>query len=120
MLQLGVVPFLHPGYDNQFHIVPKDHPLRLKNAADFYKKMEYFDANPDKRIQFVRLLQKELISDAYTGKFMIDLINTNLKEANIDMQLEDFGEALFNGEILFNESAREPIVKTVYKSVELF
>ena len=95
MLQLGVVPFLHPDYDTQFHIVPETHPLRVKDAEDFYKKMEYFDANPDKRIKFVQHLQELLISDAYTGKFMLDLINKNLEEVGLDQRLMADGEALY-------------------------
>tara|TARA_Y100000389_G_scaffold96499_1_gene93158 strand:+ start:4059 stop:5420 length:1362 start_codon:yes stop_codon:yes gene_type:complete len=95
MLQLGVVPFLHPDYDTQYHIVPKEHPLRVTSADDFYKKMEYFDANPDKRIKFVQHLQELLISDAYTGKFMLDLINKNLEEVGIDKKLLAEGDALY-------------------------
>lgn len=87
MLQLGVLPFLHPDYDNQYHIVPKDHPMRVKNADDFYEKMEYYDNNPKERIKFVKELQELLISDAFSGKFMIDLINKSLNEANIDLNL---------------------------------
>jgi len=95
MLQLAVIPFLHPDYDTQYHIVPEDHPLRVKNADDFYKKMEYFDANPDKRIKFVQHLQELLISDAYTGKFMLDLINKSLEEVGMDKMLLADGEALY-------------------------
>ena len=95
MLQLGVVPFLHPDYDTQFHIVPETHPIRVKNADDFYSKMKYLDDNPESRIKLVKHLQEELISDAYTGKFMVDLINRNLDEVGITSKLADEGEALF-------------------------
>ena len=95
MLQLGVLPFLHPDYDNQYHIVPKDHPMRIKDADDFYKKMEYFDANPEKRIKFVQLLQKELISEACTGKFMIDLINKSLIESDVNVKLSTEDDSLY-------------------------
>lgn len=95
MLQLGVLPFLHPGYDNQYHIVPEDHPMRVKDADDFYRKMEYFDKYPEKRIKMVKYLQELLISDAYTGKFMIDILNKSLNEENLDMQLSDGEDALF-------------------------
>jgi hypothetical protein len=103
MLQLGVLPFLHPDYDNQYHIVPKDSPMRVKDADDFYKKMEYFDANPEKRIKFIQLLQKELISEACTGKFMIDLINKSLEESNADVILSVKDESLF--------TKREKVIK---------
>tara|TARA_R110001592_G_scaffold120545_3_gene324958 strand:- start:36914 stop:38278 length:1365 start_codon:yes stop_codon:yes gene_type:complete len=95
MLQLGVLPFLHPDYDTQYHIVPKDHPMRVKDANDFYSKMEYFDKFPDKRIKMVRYLQDILISDAYTGKFMIDLLNRSFGEEGLDMKLSDSDSAFF-------------------------
>ena len=96
MLQLGVVPFLHPNYDKQYHIVPKDHPIRIKNADDFYAKMEYYDAHPDERIALVKKLQKDLISDAYSGKFMIDLFNKHLKRADMsDCLFDDSDVSLF-------------------------
>jgi RecA/RadA recombinase len=69
--------------------------MRVKDADDFYKKMEYFDANPDKRIKMIQYLQELLISDAYTGKFMIDLINKSLAESDTDVIISDSDEALF-------------------------
>lgn len=95
MLQLGVLPFLHPDYDCQYHIVRKDHPMRVTSADDFYKKMEYFDANPEKRIKFIKLLQEELISDAFSGKFMIDLVNKSLTEVGEDLRLSDNEASLY-------------------------
>ena len=95
MLQLGVVPFLHPDYDTQFHIVPETHPIRVISPDDFYSKMKYLDDNPESRIKLIKHLQEELISDAYTGKFMLDLINENLEEVGIPNRLLADGEALF-------------------------
>jgi hypothetical protein len=107
MLQLGVLPFLHPDYDNQYHIVPKDHPMRVKDADDFYKKMEYFDQNPEKRIKFIQSLQKELISNAHTGKFMVDLINKSFEESELSMKLSDNEDSLFK--------VKEKIIKEIKK-----
>jgi len=95
MLQLGVLPFLHPDYDKQNHIVPADHFMRVKSADDFYAKMEYFDANPEERVNAVRELQDLLISNAYTGKFMIDLFNKSLSESGLGIKLDDSPTALF-------------------------
>lgn len=112
MLQLGVLPFLHPDYDCQYHIVPKDHPMRVKDADDFYKKMEYFDANPDKRIKFIKSMQQQLIGDAFSGKFMIDLINTNLEEVNIDVKLATDEISLY--------PKNEKVIEVKPKKVSLF
>lgn len=112
MLQLGVLPFLHPDYDNQYHIVPKDHPMRVKDADDFYKKMEYFDNNPEKRITFIKGMQQQLISDAFSGKFMIDLINKSLKEADIQINLSDDESSLY--------PKKEKVIVTKPKRTSLF
>lgn len=112
MLQLGVLPFLHPDYDNQYHIVPKDHPMRVKDADDFYKKMEYFDNNPDKRIKFIKILQNQLISDAFSGKFMIDLINNSLKESNINLSLSEDESSLY--------PKKEKVIISKPKKISLF
>lgn len=95
MLQLAVIPFLHPTYDTQYHIVPKDHPLRVKDANDFYEKMDYYDNNPNERIKFVKQLQEELISDAYTGEFMINLINHSLEEEEFEFSLDNSEKSLY-------------------------
>jgi hypothetical protein len=112
MLQLGVLPFLHPDYDCQYHIVPKDHPMRVKDADDFYKKMEYFDANPEKRIKFIKVLQEQLISDAFSGKFMIDLVNNSLAEVGEEIRLSDNQESLY--------PKKEMVIVQKPKTVSLF
>jgi hypothetical protein len=112
MLQLGVLPFLHPDYDCQYHIVPSDHPMRVKDADDFYKKMEYFDANPDKRIKFIKVLQEQLISDAFSGKFMIDLVNKSLAEVGEEIRLSDNQESLY--------PKKEMVIVQKPKKVSLF
>lgn len=95
MLQLGVVPFFHPKYDSQYHVVPKKHVLRIKSADDFYQKMDYFDANPTERIKLVKELQETLISSAHTGKFMIDLLNDSLSDVGTNYKLDDSEESLY-------------------------
>ena len=112
MLQLGVLPFLHPDYDCQYHIVPKDHPMRVTSADDFYKKMEYFDANPEKRIKFIKVLQEQLISDAFSGKFMIDLVNKNLAEVGEEIRLSDNEASLY--------PKKEMVIVQKPKKVSLF
>ena len=95
MLQLGVIPFFHPKYDSQCHVVPKNFPLRVKSADDFYAKMEYFDKNPKERIAFAKHLQDSLIGNAYSGKFMINLFNKSLKEFDINVVLDTSTESLY-------------------------
>lgn len=84
MLRIGVVPFLHPHYDTQFNVIPEDHFIRVKTPEDFYKKMDYLDANPDKRIKLIKQLQLQLLRGVRKGEFLIDLINTNNVDTGID------------------------------------
>lgn len=95
MLRVGVVPFLHPDYDTQCNVIPKDHFIRVKSPEDFYKKMEYLDANPEKRIKLVKGLQLKLLRGVRKGEFLIDLINTNNQACGIDVQIPyDFDETV--------------------------
>lgn len=80
MLSWGVVPFLHPGYDPQYNIVPKDHFIRVVSPLDFYEKMEYLDAHDDKRIELIDELQKKFVLNAKNGDFLLDAINPSLEK----------------------------------------
>jgi hypothetical protein len=57
--------------------------------------MEYLDANPNKRIALLKDLQNGLIKEAFTGKFMIDLLNKQLDEYNYENRLDDSEESLW-------------------------
>lgn len=95
MLRVGVVPFLHPHYDTQFNVIPKDHYIRVKSPEDFYKKMEYLDANPDKRIQLVKSLQLKLLKGVRKGEFLVNLINENNEKYGVDVNIPyEFDETL--------------------------
>jgi hypothetical protein len=77
--------------------------------------MEYFDAHPEERTKAVRELQDLLISNAYTGKFMIDLLNSSLSEAGVKIQLSDSPAALFSKK---TKEIQQPVSKP--KRVTLF
>lgn len=86
-LAQGVVPFLVPEYDTQNSIVPSDHFIRVKSPEDLYKKMDYLDTNPDKRIQLVKGLQYKLLKDAKSGRFVYDILNKSFERTNINIKL---------------------------------
>jgi len=87
-LAMGTVCFLHPSYDTQFNVVPKDHFIRVKSPKDFYDKMDYLDANPNERIKLVKSLQLQFFKDTRNGIFMFKIINDFLTRQNLDMQLD--------------------------------
>jgi len=86
-LAQGVVPFMVPGYDSQNSVVDKDHFIRVKSPQDLYKKMNYLDANPDKRIKLVKGLQYKLLKDAKSGIFVYDILNKSFERAGLDIRL---------------------------------
>lgn len=93
MLRVGVVPFLHPDYDTQYNVVPKDHFIRVKSPKEFYDKMKYLDENPEKRIALIKNLQIKLLSGVRKGEFIINMINEHNKKNGIDVEIPfDFSE----------------------------
>jgi hypothetical protein len=106
MLRVGVVPFLHPDYDTQHNVVPEDHFIRLKSPEDFYKKMQYLDENPEKRIALVKSLQVKLLKGVRKGEFVIEMLNKHNQANGIEVFIP-FG---------FDETVK----RTVKKTVKLF
>jgi len=87
MLKSGVLPFFHPSYDSQYHIIPKDHILRVSSSEDMFKKMEIFDNQPEKRYSIIEELQKTLIIPATKGDYFYRRLNESFNRNNIDIRL---------------------------------
>ena len=61
MIYAGVIPFFHPSYDTQGHI--KSDILRVKDTAQLIERINFFEAHPSERIEYVKALQKEFIKE---------------------------------------------------------
>jgi hypothetical protein len=65
MIRLGVIPFIHPDYDqdNRFaSTLDKDHEfLRVANREELETKMSYLDKNNDYRIHLLENLSKKIV-----------------------------------------------------------
>lgn len=71
MLHYGIIPFLHPSYDTEFNVFPKDHFIRCKSPEDLKKKIEFLENNPDHYKTLFYSLQEKYIKDSYyTGEFV--------------------------------------------------
>lgn len=88
MLSVGVLPLFHPDYDTQYHILPKDHILRIKDPAHMKKMIQYFEDHPVVRIATVKELQRTLLSNVTNGHFLTDMLNETNKEHQIDLQFD--------------------------------
>lgn len=87
VLACGCVPFMTDDYDTCYSIVPKDHFVRCKNPEDLYKKIEYLEANPDKRIALVKKMQIELLKNARSGVFLYELLNKSFERTGLPIEL---------------------------------
>jgi hypothetical protein len=76
MISNGVIPFLHPNYDDQNHIDVPDF-LRIKNPEDLHNKIEKLEANPD----IASKLQKGLLEKITQSDINGDNLNNIIDEA---------------------------------------
>ena len=89
MLKNGVLPFFHPSYDTQCHIIPKDHSMRVKNSKEMFEKMEEFDNDPEKRYNILTEMQNDLITSAVKGDYFYKVLNDSFERHNISIQLSN-------------------------------
>jgi len=88
MLKLGVVPFLHPSYDEKNLSFGEDSFFRVKNPEDLKKKISFLEKNPDKRIKLIQKAQEKYMEGVTNGTCVVDAINPYLQRANIDVELQ--------------------------------
>lgn len=82
MIHNGVIPFFHPSYDDQKHILIPGF-LRVKSPEDLKRKIEKLEAEPENYRKLLMLLQKTILHDVYyNGKFLSDTIMTGIYEQN--------------------------------------
>lgn len=88
MLMCGVLPFFHPDYDTQHHILPADHILRIKSPAALKSAIDFFERHPEERIKLVKQLQDSLLANITDGSFLSDVINQTNEELNIPIRFD--------------------------------
>jgi hypothetical protein len=83
-LQIGVLPFIPPFYDEQFNAIPQDCFLRVTSPTDMWNKIDYLDKNPDKRIALVEYYQNLFVRPYFNGGFLKSQINQRLEKFNLE------------------------------------
>lgn len=74
MIHAGVVPFLHPTYDEQGH-VPMPDFLRVRTPAELRDRVRMLAARPNERRLLVQHLRETILRDSYyDGSFASDKI----------------------------------------------
>lgn len=76
MIHAGVIPFLHPTYDEQRHL-PIPEFLRPKTPQEFHDRMERLLNNPEEYESVLKGLRKAVLKkEYYDGSFINDKIMT--------------------------------------------
>jgi hypothetical protein len=69
MAHYGIIPFLHPTYDEQNHLnVPPF--LRVKDSKELFKKIQFLEANPDAYAQLRATIDGMLKPEYYSGEHL--------------------------------------------------
>jgi hypothetical protein len=80
MIHAGVVPFLHPTYDEQKHLPIPDF-LRPKTPAEFKERMDRLLNNEEEYLSVVKGLRKLVCKpELYDGTFLNNKIMTAIDE----------------------------------------
>lgn len=79
MIQNGIIPFMHPFYDQQKHIPCPDF-IRVNSPDELNKKIEFLEKNPDKYQELLAQLNAMLKPEYYDGRFINELIMKNVKK----------------------------------------
>jgi len=116
MLRLGVIPFLHPEYDTQYSLVPKDHYIRVSTPNELYSKIEELETNPEKRHQLIKELQIKFLAGVRKGTFLANIINPFLERSGVSVRMtEEFTDELLrkpNGEKIELKATKESFTTT--------
>ena len=79
MAHYGIIPFLHPTYDEQDNLKCPDF-LRVKSAQDLFEKIEHLEAHPEHYEILKDKLDKMIKDEFYNGSYLNNTIMNSLKE----------------------------------------
>ena len=119
MLRVGVLPFLHPDYDTQYSLVPRDHFIRVKTPQEMFEKIEELEANPEKRIKMVKELQFKFLQGVRKGTFLAKTINPFLERSEVNVRLgEEYSDEILRIPEL--QDFVKPVKKEIITAKSLF
>lgn len=72
MAHHGIIPFLHPTYDEQDNLKAPDF-LRVANSKELDKKIDFLERNPDAYETLIGKLKDMLKDEYYDGSYLNDL-----------------------------------------------
>lgn len=90
MIHAGVIPFLHPTYDEQKHTAIPDF-LRVKSPEQLAERIQMLKDDPAKYNHLLDLLQKTILKpEYYDGTFLNNKIMTSIDPNYVAPNLEEF------------------------------
>jgi len=82
MAHFGIIPFMHPYYDQQKNIDCPDF-LRVKDPQDFLNKIEYLENNPEEYKKLRLQLDQMILDSYYNGEYLNNVMNEGIKELDV-------------------------------------
>jgi hypothetical protein len=79
MAHYGIIPFLHPTYDEQNNLKCPEF-LRVTDSHDLYKKIEFLEKTPEAYNILLENLNAMLKDEYYDGTYLNDITIQTLKE----------------------------------------
>jgi hypothetical protein len=79
MAHYGIIPFLHPDYDEQNHLKCPEF-LRVTDSKDLFDKIEFLENNPDAYSELRRNIDGMLKDEYYDGSYLNELAMKTIKE----------------------------------------
>lgn len=79
MIYYGIIPFLHPDYDND-NLFDVPEVLRPENPEAMWKTINYLDNNPEVYAKMLQLLYDKLEDGLFNGDTFFGILNDNLNE----------------------------------------
>ena len=90
MIHAGVIPFLHPTYDEQKHTAIPNF-LRVKSPQELAERIKMLKDDPAKYKHLLELLQKTILKpEYYDGTFLNNKIMTSIDPNYVAPNLEEF------------------------------
>lgn len=79
MAHYGIIPFLHPNYDDQNNLKCPEF-IRIKDSQDLFKKIEFLETHPEAYDILRKNLDKMLLDEYYDGSYMNNLALKTIEE----------------------------------------
>jgi hypothetical protein len=79
MAHYGIIPFLHPTYDEQNHLHAPEF-LKVTDSKDLFKKIAFLEKNPKAYDTLRQTLDSLLLDKYYSGEFCNDVAISALEE----------------------------------------